>query len=162
VRLAGRMLELAGRADGDGDAERQVRSALTSGAALDKFAEMIARQGGDARIVSEPARLPQAKARQAVVARAAGYLARLDAELVGRASMLLGAGRETVTDTIDFATGAVVVRKPGDAVGAGDPILVLHHNDDRRLAEAVRLAESAIAVLPEPPASAPLVLDHVR
>jgi pyrimidine-nucleoside phosphorylase len=162
VRLAARMVQLAGRAASDDDAETHVRGALSSGAAIAKFAEMIARQGGDARIVEEPTRLPQARAQQAVVARESGYLARLDAELVGRASMLLGAGRETMTDTIDYATGAVVTRRPGEAVRAGDPILTLHYNDDRRLADAVRLVESAIVIQHVPPPPVPLVLDHVK
>jgi pyrimidine-nucleoside phosphorylase len=161
VRLAARMVELGGAAANASDAETRVRAALASGAALDRFATMIDRQGGDAAIVRDPGRLPQATERQTISASRTGYLSRLDAELVGRASMLLGAGREQVTDVIDPGAGVLVRRKPGAAVAAGDPILELHYNDGRRLAEAVRLAEAAIELAGTPPDAVPMVLDQI-
>jgi pyrimidine-nucleoside phosphorylase len=161
VRLAGRMVELGGRASSAAEAEARVGDALSSGAALAKFSAMIARQGGDAEIAREPERLPRADRQQAVSARGAGYLRRLDAELVGRASMLLGAGREQVGDTIDPGAGILIRKKPGAAVTAGEPILELRYNDGRRLSEAVRLAEAAIEVGASPPEAAPLILDHI-
>ncbi len=161
VRLATRMVQLGGRATGDSDARERVRGALESGAALEKFAAMITRQGGDAAIVREPSRMPQASRRQLVRASAGGYLCRLDAELVGRTSMLLGAGREHVSDPIDLGAGVLIRKKPGDAVTVGEPILELHFNHDRRLDEAVRLAEVAIEVGPVPPTARPLVIDHI-
>ena len=142
VRLAGRMLQLGGVASSESDGESRVRDALASGAGLAKFSAMIARQGGDAGICREPGRLPTAAHQAAVSAHASGYLRRLDAELVGRASMLLGAGREQVGDTIDPGAGIVIRKKPGAAVAPGEPILELRYNDDRRLAEALRLAEA--------------------
>jgi pyrimidine-nucleoside phosphorylase len=161
VALAARMVELGGRASGAPEAESLVRQALGSGAALDRFATMVARQGGDAGIVRDPGRLPRAQRKDPIAAPASGYLRRLDAELVGRASMLLGAGREKVTDTIDPGAGIVIRRKPGERVAAGDPILELHYNDGRRLAEAMRLADAAIAVGETPPDAPPLILDHI-
>ena len=161
VRLATRMVWLAGQAPTESGAEAQVRDALGSGAALAKFSAMIARQGGDATIVDDAKRLPQARHRRSVAARSSGYVHRLDAELVGRASMLLGAGRETVNDTIDPGAGIVIHAKPGEAVKSGAPILDLHYNEERQLAEAIALAESAIEVAVAPPAPAALVLDHV-
>jgi pyrimidine-nucleoside phosphorylase len=162
IRLATRMVWLAGLAPTEASAETRVREALGSGAALAKFAAMIARQGGDAAIVDEPTRLPHARHRHSVLAAATGYVRRLDAELVGRASMLLGAGREKVSDTIDPGAGIVIQAKPGAAVTPGTPILELHFNDDRGLADAIRLAESAVEITPTPAPSPPaLVLDHV-
>jgi thymidine phosphorylase len=96
-----------------------------------------------------------------VTAQAEGYIHRLDAELVGRASMLLGAGRATVGDTIDPAAGIVIHRKPGAAVTTGDPILELHYNDGGDLAGATRLATRAINIAAAPPPAPTLVLDHV-
>jgi len=161
VRLASRMVRLGERASTDDEAERRVREALTSGAGLEKFAAMIRRQGGDAAIVDDPGRLPRAAHRREIVAASAGFVARLEAEAVGRASMLLGAGREKVTDPIDPGAGALLRKKRGDAVAAGEPIVELHYNDDRRLSEAVRLVESALAIEPAPPAGRALILDHV-
>ena len=105
VRLAGRMVELANRAATASDAETLVRNALRSGAALAKFAAMVERQGGDGAVARDPARLPVAKHRQAVTATDDGFLVRLDAEAIGRAAMLLGAGRERVEATIESGGG---------------------------------------------------------
>ena len=137
-----------------------VRGALASGAGLRKFGEMIRHQGGDSDIVSDLSRLPQATSREMVPAPASGHLQRLDAELVGRASMLLGAGREKADDAIDPAAGILLHRKPGDAVSAGDPLLELHYNDNRRVVDAQHLVAQAIVIGDAPPVS-PLVLDHI-
>jgi pyrimidine-nucleoside phosphorylase len=161
VRLAGRMVQLGGKASSDAEAESRVRGALTSGAALEKFAAMIARQGGDAEIVHDPSRMPGAKEQRIVAAGASGYLRRLDAESVGRASMLLGAGREQVSDTIDLGAGIMICQKPGARVAAGDPILELRYNDGRRLDEAVRLAEGAIEIGASAGERRELVIEHV-
>ncbi len=71
--------------------------------------------------------------------------------------MLLGAGRDRVDATVDPAAGIMLHRKPGDPVVKGEAIMDLHYNDDRRLGEAVRLAEASIEVGPEPPRPVPLV-----
>jgi len=92
-----------------------------------------------------------------VDATADGYIVSLDAELVGRASMLLGAGRDRVEAVIDPASGIMVLKKPGDRVTRGEPILALHYNDQRRIDEAARLAHSAVAFGATQPEPAPLV-----
>jgi pyrimidine-nucleoside phosphorylase len=160
VRLASRMVQLAARADSADAAERMVRDALTSGAALAKFGAMIRHQGGDGEIVNDPSRLPRAAKRETVTASASGHLQRLDAELIGRASMLLGAGREKAGDAIDLAAGITLWRKPGQPVAAGDPLLDLHYNDERGLAAARQLIAHAVVIGDAPP-STPLVLDHI-
>ncbi len=160
VRLASRMVQLAGRAESPDAAERLVREALSSGAALAKFGAMIRHQGGDGEIVNDLSRLPQAAKKESVAAPASGHLQRLDAELVGRASMLLGAGREKAGDTVDLTAGITLRRKPGDRVTAGEPLLDLHYNDDRGLAGARQLLAQAIVIGTAPPAS-PLVIDHI-
>ena len=157
LRLAARMVQLAGRAGSEADAEARVRDALHSGAAMAKFEAMVARQGGDVDVVHDVTRLPQARHRTVLASPDDGYIVRLDAEYIGRASMLLGAGREKVTDTIDPAAGILLLRKPGDRVAADDPILELHYNDGRRLHEATVLAEAAIVVGPSAPPPTPLI-----
>lgn len=161
VRLASRMVQLGGRAGSDADAEALVVQALRSGAAREKFAAMIARQGGAAEIVDDPTRLPRARGRRLLTAQASGFVRGLDAERIGRASMRLGAGREKVGDAIDPSAGILVHRKPGDAVAAGDPVLELFYNQDDRLDEAERLAGTAFEIAADPPPPDTLVLDHV-
>jgi pyrimidine-nucleoside phosphorylase len=162
LRLGARMVQLAGRAKGEAEAEACVRDALGSGAALRKFADMLVRQGGDAGVIDHPDRLPQARWRHSVGAAAAGYISRLDAEAVGRAAVMLGAGRDMVDAPIDLAAGVKVLKKPGDAVNDGDAVVVLHYNDEQRLDQAIALAQSGIEIAARPPSSAPLVLGWVH
>ena len=162
VRLASRMVRLAERAADDAEAERCVRHALQSGAALEKFEAMIARQGGDIRIINDPSRLPQASFRHQIVAPAAGYVSRIEAEAIGRAAMLLGAGRARADADIDPAAGITLLKKPGDPVKSGDHVLELHYNRESELDEAVTVAGSALEVSPVPVSISPLVLGWVH
>jgi pyrimidine-nucleoside phosphorylase len=159
VALASRMVALAGRHD---EPEQAVRQALQSGAALEKLRAMIAQQGGDPRCVDDDTRLPAARFRRAVMARRSGYVTVLHAELIGRASMALGAGRERVEDGIDHAAGVLIARGRGEAVRAGDTVLELLYNDDRGLAQAQALADEAVTIGDEPRALGPLILGVVR
>jgi pyrimidine-nucleoside phosphorylase/thymidine phosphorylase len=161
VRLATRMLQLGGQAQTDADAERRVRGALSSGKAFEKFEQMVIRQGGDARALHDPNKLPRAANRQPVSADRDGILAAIDAELVGRSSVLLGAGRDRVDAAIDLGAGIKVLRKPGDRVRAGDAILELHFNQGR-LDEAVALARNAIRIGEDSPPAAEMVLAHIH
>jgi thymidine phosphorylase len=162
VRLATRMVVLGGRAATDEDAEQLVQQALASGAALEKFAALVARQGGDARIANDPTRLPQAAQRIAIETSARGVVISVDAEMIGRAAMLLGAGRDRADATIDHAAGIILHRKPGETVSPGDTLMELHVNDARRLDDARRLAHEAVTIgdTAEPPG--PLVLDWIH
>jgi len=160
VTLGSRMLQLAGKASTGAEASERIEEALRSGAALAKFEAMVGRQGGDTAVVRDPQRLPQASHRHIVAASSDGYLTRLDAELVGRASVALGAGRNRLDDPIALAAGIIILRKPGDAVAVGDAILELHY-DDAPLDDAVALATRGITIGVAPPTPTPLVLDHV-
>jgi len=162
LRLGARMVQMADQARGDAEAEVRVRDALRSGAALRKFGDMLLRQSGDAGVIDDPGRMPQARGRHHVEATASGYISRLDAEAVGRTAVMLGAGRDRVDAPIDLAAGVTVLKKPGDALNQGDSVLVLHYNDDRQLDQAIRLAQSAIEIAAVPPAPAPLVLGWVH
>jgi pyrimidine-nucleoside phosphorylase len=161
VRLAARML-VAGDLRSDADAEPTVRRALESGAALERLKAMIAHQGGDPRVVDDPARLPRASHREIVRAHRSGYVESLDAGLVGRSAAALGAGREAVGAPIDHSAGILIAARPGDPVSAGDAVLELLYSDSARLADARHLAESAVRIDDAPPAVKPLVLDAVR
>jgi thymidine phosphorylase len=108
-------------------------------------------------VVADPGRLPRAAHVQCLDAPADGYVTRIDAELVGRASMLLGAGRDRVDAIIDPATGIVVEKKPGEQVLKGEPVLSLHYNDHRRLQEALPLGQAAIEVGTQSPVPEPLI-----
>jgi len=161
VTLAARMLVVGGKASAE-DAESTVRRAIASGQALDKLRAMIARQGGDAKIVDDYGRLPGARNKHVVAAERDGFVTRLQAELVGRASMALGAGRSRVEDTIDHGAGILIHRKPGDAVRRGDAILELLYNDEGGLEQAIDLARQAIEISAQAPPKRPKILGEVR
>jgi pyrimidine-nucleoside phosphorylase len=155
VELAARMLVLGGVASSRSAAVRRVRHAIDSGEGLERFRRIVEGQGGDPRVVDDYGRLPSVEGRQVVTAPRAGYLTRLDAELVGRASVALGAGRDTLEDQVDPGVGIVVKAKPGAALNRADAVLELHYRDGSRLGRAVSLAEQAVVVgdAPEHPRS---------
>jgi pyrimidine-nucleoside phosphorylase len=159
--LAARMLLLGGAATDRADADRRVRSAIASGAGLEKFRRMVEQQGGDPRIVDDYCRLPSAPERHLVKATASGFLARVDAELVGRASVALGAGRDRVDDPVDPGVGIMVRAKPGAVVRAGDTVLELHYRDRVRLDAALALTARAIEIGETCPAATPLIVAEV-
>lgn len=161
VDLAAAMVRLGGVVGNDADAVERVRDALISGRALEKFRQLIERQGGDPRVVEDYSRLPSAPHRATVTADRTGYVCQLEAESIGRATMLLGAGRNRVTDTIDPAVGAIVHVRPGDRIERGDTLIELHYRDNSRLEAAVELARSACQLGESPPLPAPLLLDVV-
>jgi pyrimidine-nucleoside phosphorylase len=145
------------------DARRMAQHAIDSGAALERFQRIIDVQGGDPRVVDDVSRLPHVDTRHVVKAERSGYVVRMDAELVGRASVALGAGRDRVDDPVDPAVGILVNAKPGARVRAGDPLLeVLYRDDDDRLDRAKQLLTRAIAIGDAPPPARPLIVGEVR
>ena len=161
VALGARMLRLGGGAANDREAERRIRTALASGRGLEKFRDMIAQQGGDPRVVEDYNRLPSAPHRHVFAADRSGYLTRLDAELIGRATMVLGAGRERVEDRIDCGVGAMLKARWGEAVKAAEPIVELHYRDASCLPTALDLIRTACEIGTEPPREQPLMLEAV-
>jgi pyrimidine-nucleoside phosphorylase len=132
----------------------RVRRAIASGAALTKLAEVVAAQGGDRRQVEDPARLPQAPVRVMIAAPRSGYLAGINAERVGTASVRLGAGRERKEDAIDYAVGLVLQAKIGDHLDAGQPLIEVHARraEDVEGVRAALLASYRWSEQPVPPA----------
>jgi thymidine phosphorylase len=162
VTLAARMVRLAGLAESDEEAETRVRSALTSGAGLDRFRRVVEQQGGDPKVVDDYARLPTAPRRATVPADRDGYVTDLDAEKVGVGAMRLGAGRNRAEDPIDAAVGVVVRAPVGARVQAGDPVLEVHYRDEALFGSAMPLLRSAVSIGDEAPTWTSLLLEEVR
>jgi pyrimidine-nucleoside phosphorylase len=162
VILAARMVRLAGRARTNAEAETKVRTALTSGAGLEKFRQIVARQGGDPRIVDDYAGFAHAPHQTTINADRTGYVTDLHAERIGVGAMMLGAGRNRVEDAVDHAVGVVIRARIGDPVKAGDAILEVRYRDDRTLAAALPLLREATKVGDSPPTVAELLLEEVR
>ena len=161
VRLAARMLVLAGLEGEDGPAEVRVRRALASGAGLEKFRDIIAAQGGDPRVIDDDSRLPQPVTREMWVADREGMVVGMDAELVGRAAVALGAGRDRAEAAVDPAAGIDILATVGTRVRQGDAVFRLASSDPSRVPAARALLDRAVSYGEHAPPVAPLVLDQI-
>ncbi len=161
VTLAARMLLLAGLAPTEVEAEAKVRDALVSGRGLEKFRAIVAQQGGDPRVVEDYCLLPAAPRQVLMRAPRAGYVAHLDAELVGRATMLLGAGRDRAEDAVDPGVGAVLKVTRGEHVSAGEPIAEVHYRDTARLRAALDMLGQAYVIEEALPPAQPQILETI-
>ncbi len=162
IRLGTRMVRLAEKAATDDEANSRIRQALASGSGLAKLREMIAGQGGDSSVVDDPSRLPAAAHTKMLTAPRAGFVTSLDALLVGRAAVALGAGRDKKGDAVDLSAGILLHKKPGEAVTWGEDVMELRYNDPARLDAAVALATQALVVGDLAPSAQPLVLGWVH
>lgn len=142
-------------------ARRQLEDALRSGAAFAKFREMVALQGGDAKLIDDPTRLPTARIIRPYPAATSGYVALADAESIGKACVVLGAGRTKTDDVVDFAVGVSDIKKVGEPVKKGEPLLVVHANDEQKLAQAHELLKQAFKITKAKPRNPKLILERV-
>lgn len=143
VALAARMVALGGQAATLPEASLKVYVALRSGRGLQKLQEIIVRQGGDPRVIDDPKRLPQAPHQALLRAERGGFVNGIDAEKVGRATMLLGAGRDRMEDAVHHAVGVVLLVKLGTPVRAGDALVEVHYHSEERLPAALELLRQA-------------------
>jgi pyrimidine-nucleoside phosphorylase len=161
LALAARMVLMGGQAATLAEAETRVKEALTSGRGLEKFRAIVAEQGGNPHVVDYYDNLPSTPRRALVQAERSGYLTGFDAEMIGRALTVLGAGRDRVEDAIDHGVGATLLKARGDGVRAGEGILELHYRELTRLGPALALIKPAIVVGDAPPPPEAQVLETV-
>ena len=134
---------------------------IASGAAAEKMREIIEAQSGDPRAVDDYARLPHARHQEKVVAGSSGYVQAMDTEAIGRASMLLGAGRSRLDAPIDLSVGLIVEARIGDRVDKGSALASIHCNDTSRAGEVADVIARAYTIADErvtPPALIKTVL----
>ncbi len=161
LSLCAQMLILAGKAEHHADAVRILNRHIESGAALERFKQMVECHGGDPKTLDDVSRLPSAEIKKPYPAPQSGYLSEVDAESIGKACVVLGAGRSRTEDTVDFAVGVSGLLKIGDKVGQDQPLLTLHANDEKRLEEATRLVAEAFTFSQEPVKPPALIKDTV-
>ncbi|HZK50671.1 MAG TPA: thymidine phosphorylase [Actinomycetota bacterium] len=150
LALATEMLELAG-------IEADPRSTIDDGSALAKWKDMIRAQDGD-----PDADLLEASETREVVADSSGVLTRLDARAVGIAAWRLGAGRARKEDPVSPSAGVVCIKKPGDEVSEGEPLLELHADEPGRFEPAVAALDGAVEIGPEATEPQPMILERIR
>lgn len=130
LTIASYMAVLGGAFSDFNEAYGYLQGIIKSGKALDNFKKLIAIQGGNPDIADHPEMLPQAKHHIEIKSSQIGYVNSIDAESIGIAAMLLGAGRKRKNDLIDYAAGITIKKKVGEKVDSNDTICVMHTNLD--------------------------------
>ena len=152
---------LAAQGEDETQARERALATLQDGSALAKFRAFVAAQGGDATYVDDVSKFDVAPGRADVTAPEAGFVAGIDALSVGRAVLALGGGRERKGEAIDHGVGVELLRKPGEAVQAGESVVRIYHRDARGLEVATRLLAEGLSVSAQAPAPDALILDRV-
>ncbi|OPL10944.1 MAG: thymidine phosphorylase [Firmicutes bacterium ML8_F2] len=164
LELGSRMLSMAGAADNIDGGKVVLDRALRSGAALQKFAELIENQRGDGQVIEDLSLLPRAEKTIAVRAVNEGYVYRLKAENIGRAVALLGAGRWKKSDPVDPAVGITVNKKIGDRAEKGETLALIHARDNTSagvIDEVEKLIRSACMLVETPVEKPALICGYV-
>lgn len=147
--LGSQMVVLAKKADTLEDARTLLEDALHSGKALDKFREMIINQGGDPSVIDDYSKFGEAKYVYEVPAKSSGFVSDIQAESMGVAAMMLGAGRKTKEESIDYTVGLILNKKVGAQVAEGDSLVTIYSNTEdvqeviQKIYDSMTIGESA-------------------
>ena len=159
--LGGQMLQLAGRAESQSEAEKLMQEVIDNGKALEKFAEFVRAQGGDPAPVYDTGLFEKAPYTMAVAAPKSGYVDRILAEEIGIACMTLGGGRETKESVIDLSVGILLEKKNGDRVETGDTLAVICGRDKEKMEAARARILGAYEFSDAPKAKKPVVKQFI-
>ncbi|MFO0685324.1 MAG: thymidine phosphorylase [Sandaracinus sp.] len=160
--LGAEMLRLGGVAKNDREARKQLEDAITSGRGAGRMRQIVRAQGGDARTIDEPDRLPAARHRVPVLATKGGFVTKADALDLGLAAVAMGAGRTRADQAVDPRVGIVLDKKPGDAIKRGEPLATLHVNEAEVDPTLLKRVLGAFEIGARPPRPAPVVMDVIR
>jgi thymidine phosphorylase len=153
-----------GRADTRTDrsaVEKEVRAALSSGKAAEKFQQMVEAQGGNPSVVEDPSVLPQAKEVEVYLAPHGGTVLRVEPRTIGRAVVEMGGGRTKSDDTVDPTVGFVITARPGQKVHASEPLASIFAKDAAGIALGRRALDLAIEIGEGKPELLPLIAARV-
>ncbi|KUK53384.1 MAG: Pyrimidine-nucleoside phosphorylase [Desulfotomaculum sp. 46_296] len=159
LALGARMVVLAGKAAGVEEAGQKLSVLLKDGSALLKFKELIQAQGGDPEIADHPEKMPDASCEEKIFSNQEGFVQGIETKSIGRAAVLLGAGRRTPESKIDHSAGIVLYKKIGDPVSRGEALAALCLNQKRSVEEAKLLVLNSFQIGREKPSLSPLLLD---
>ncbi len=160
--LGGEMLLLGQVATDAATARAMLESVVVDGSALAKFGQIVAAQGGDARVIEDPdGVLPQAPQKVPLLAARSGWVQDVDAMQVALAALRLGAGRTRAEEAVDPAVGITGLVKVGESVAKGQPLAMIHANDDDAWAAAEVSLRDCIKIGDTAMASPPLIVERL-
>ena len=158
LKLGMEIVRLAGVAGSTLSAKQTVQRHLKDGSALERFKEMIAAQGGDTSFIDDPSKFPEAKYVRKLPAPKRGYVHTINAGMIARGVQLLGANKKGV---LDPAVGVSEIKKVGTQVKQGEPLMMIHYNDETKLETALDYLRSAYRLAPKRPNPPQLVVERV-
>ncbi len=136
---------------------KKVKAAVSDGTALEKLKQMVKYQGGNPEWIESTDMFPRAQTVYELKSEKSGYISRMDAEKIGIASVILGAGREKKEDAVDFSAGIIINKKTGDKVEAGETLALFHTNDKSKIPESEKKYLSALEFSDSPVEKQPLI-----
>lgn len=144
------------------DAYRKAENAVIDGSALNKLKELVSAQGGNTKMIYNTDLLPNCDKSLEIKANSNGYIQSIDSRIVGESAVLLGAGREKKTDTIDCGAGIILSKKTGNYVKTGEVIATLYAESKDKLKSAEKLFNTSFKVGAEKPEIKPLIYKTIR
>ncbi|MCC7386684.1 MAG: thymidine phosphorylase [Deltaproteobacteria bacterium] len=161
VELGAEMLALGNVAESLDDGRTRIRRAIRDGRGLERLRKIIEGQGGDPRAVDDRAIMPRARHSFVLQSDREGVVTQLDVEAIGRAGMILGAGRARASDAIDLAVGFEVLVRPGDVLASGQPLVNVAYNDASKLEAMLPTLKGAFTVGERAPIPLPLIRERL-
>ena len=161
LKLGMEIVRLAGVAGSTLSAKQTVQRHLTDGTALQKLKDLVGAQGGDTSYIDDPDKFPEAKHIRKLPAPKRGYVHTINAAMIARGVHILGAGPSGPKKKIDYAVGVSEIRKVGTQVKQGEPLMMIHYNDEANLEQALEYFKSAYRLAPKRPTPPPLVVERV-
>lgn len=160
--LGAYMLKMAGKGDGIIENIKTIQSKIDSGEGLAKFKELVGRQWGETRVIDEPEYFMKAKYKIPVNAMEDGFVSSIEAKNIGQAVVNLGGGRMKKDDEVDYFVGIEVLKKIGDEVKSGEPLLIIHANDETKGLLQVEFLRNSYKFSKEPVKKIKEILDVVE
>ncbi len=142
-------------------AKEQCETAIENGSALEKLCELVKAQGGDESYIKDESKFPLAKYKYEIKAEKGGYIFQLEAEKIGNASCLLGAGRSVKDDEIDALAGIVLSVKVGDKISKDDTIMTLYSSSEEKIKNALSTALSSIKISDKKVKEQNVIIDEI-
>ena len=161
LELAARMIFLGKKAASLDDARRGAEKHLVDGTAYKKFKQVVQAQGGNPQALDRFELLPNATGMREVSSPRGGYISSINAEDIGTASNMIGAGRDKKDDPIDPAVGIILEVKVGEKVEAGSVLCRLYYTKEDRVDEAAEMVEDAFRISAQKPDERELILEVV-
>lgn len=160
IELSVEILKLAGY--NEEKSRLKVLEALDTGKALDSFINMVEKQSGDTSYILNTELFPKAASIIDINSKRSGYISKIDSNLLGRAALILGAGREDLESKVDLTAGIVLNKKVGDYVEAGQSLMEIHTNKSLEIIEATNLINDAILIVEkDPEKNGGIILDRI-